>query len=128
MILVVYMAAKEYYNDAMTMGDITSFMLYLIYLINSIITFITLLETMINVFGSSQTISELMDHKPNIKSTGGHYPNEKEPYGEISFKNVTFTYPSKDDVQVLKNISFDIPRNKVIAIVGKSGCGKSTIL
>lgn len=98
MILVVYIAAKQYYAGEMTMGDITSFMLYLIYLINSIITFITLLETMINVYGSSQTLSELMDAQPKIKSTGGHYPNEKDPHGEISFKNVTFAYPSKDDV------------------------------
>lgn len=128
MILVVYVAAIEYYDGVMDMGDITSFMLYLIYLINSIITFITLLETMINVYGSSQTLSELMDTKPHIKSTGGLYPSEKETYGEIKFRDVEFTYPSKDDVKVLKKISFDIPRNKVIAIVGKSGCGKSTIL
>ena len=62
------------------------------------------------------------------------YPKEKfgdealpEPIkGDISFKNVCFSYDGEK--QVLKDISFDIEANKTTAIVGKSGCGKSTIL
>lgn len=47
--------------------------------------------------------------------------------GPISFKNVTFTYPTRKDVPVLKNISFTIPQGRCTAIVGSSGSGKSTI-
>mgnify|MGYP004507497943 CR=1 FL=1 len=62
------------------------------------------------------------------------YPKEQfgdetlpEPIkGDISFKNVCFSYDGEK--QVLKDISFDIEANKTTAIVGKSGCGKSTIL
>lgn len=47
--------------------------------------------------------------------------------GDISFRNVNFTYPTRKDVQVLHNVSFDIPRGSCTAIIGSSGSGKSTI-
>ncbi|KAF1838803.1 multidrug resistance protein 2 [Decorospora gaudefroyi] len=46
---------------------------------------------------------------------------------DISLQNVTFTYPTRPDVQVLHNVSFTIPRGSCTAIVGSSGSGKSTI-
>ncbi len=46
---------------------------------------------------------------------------------KISFENVSFAYSSNSENQVLKNISFDIPKGKTIALVGSSGAGKSTI-
>ena len=49
-------------------------------------------------------------------------------YGEIEFRNVSFTYPSRPDVPILKNLSFKVLRGQTLAIVGASGCGKSTIV
>lgn len=50
--------------------------------------------------------------------------------GHIEFKNVKFHYPSKDDVKVLKGVSFsvDTKKNRVVALCGTSGCGKSSII
>ena len=47
--------------------------------------------------------------------------------GEVSFENISFSYPSRRDFQVLKNISFKADKGETIAIVGPSGAGKSTI-
>jgi ATP-binding cassette subfamily B (MDR/TAP) protein 1 len=47
--------------------------------------------------------------------------------GDIGLHNVNFTYPTRQDVQVLHNVSFSIPRGSCTAIVGSSGSGKSTI-
>ena len=47
--------------------------------------------------------------------------------GKITFVNLSFSYPSRPDEEVLKNINLTIPRNKMVAIVGSSGAGKSTI-
>lgn len=47
--------------------------------------------------------------------------------GDISFKSVNFTYPTRKNVQVLHNVSFNIPRGNCTAIVGSTGSGKSTI-
>lgn len=48
--------------------------------------------------------------------------------GEISFRNVSFSYPSRPDVPVLKDFSLDIAPNSSVALVGASGAGKSTII
>lgn len=47
--------------------------------------------------------------------------------GHVTFKNVTFSYPQRKDLTVLKNINFDVKQNQTIALVGSSGAGKSTI-
>jgi ATP-binding cassette subfamily B (MDR/TAP) protein 1 len=48
--------------------------------------------------------------------------------GEIELKDVCFRYPTKTDVEVAKNVSLKIEENKVVALVGESGCGKSSII
>ncbi|MBU9847183.1 lipid A ABC transporter ATP-binding protein/permease MsbA [Rahnella ecdela] len=50
----------------------------------------------------------------------------KRVKGDVEFKNVTFTYPGRD-IPALRNISFDLPEGKTVALVGRSGSGKSTI-
>ena len=46
----------------------------------------------------------------------------------IEFNNVSFTYPSREQVQVLNNICFKIKSGSTVALVGSSGCGKSTCI
>jgi len=48
--------------------------------------------------------------------------------GDIDFKNVTFSYPSRPDTSVLENLSLTIPSGKKVALVGETGCGKSTAI
>ena len=50
----------------------------------------------------------------------------KRVKGDVEFKNVTFTYPGRD-IPALRNISFELPEGKTVALVGRSGSGKSTI-
>ena len=64
--------------------------------------------------------------KENAEIPKLDYKEEKEGL-EIEFKNVDFSYPSKSDVQIFKNLSSKIPSGKVVAFVGYSGSGKTTI-
>ncbi len=72
---------------------------------------------------ASQTLFSLMDLEPEVNQ-GRHEVNRVE--GNITLQNVTFTYQGKDQ-PALNNISFDIPTGKTVALVGRSGSGKSTI-
>ncbi|KAI6201627.1 P-glycoprotein-9 [Aphelenchoides besseyi] len=76
--------------------------------------------------GTAASIYEVIDRKPEIDSysTEGLKP---ELSGRIRFQNVKFEYPSRPDVTVLNDISFEIEPNQTVAFVGSSGCGKSTI-
>lgn len=48
--------------------------------------------------------------------------------GDIEIRNVYFSYPSREDKLILQGFSLTIPAGKVVALVGSSGCGKSTII
>ena len=64
-----------------------------------------------------------LDASRDLKSR----PAVKRFDGEVSFENISFFYPSRQDFQVLKNISFSAKKGETIAIVGPSGAGKSTL-
>lgn len=48
--------------------------------------------------------------------------------GDIEIREVDFTYPSREDKPILQGFSLAIPAGKVVALVGSSGCGKSTVI
>ena len=79
------------------------------------------------MMGACVKICEIIDYIPKINTEGGQ---ELEKYcrGEITLNEVKFHYPTKKEVQVLKGVSLKIEQNKVVALVGHSGCGKSSII
>src|SRR5690606_7706886 len=73
---------------------------------------------------SQKRINEFLKQEPTIKN------NNPEPSvidGDIEFNNVSFTYPDTN-IQALNNVSFKINKGETMAIIGKTGSGKSTIL
>ena len=80
---------------------------------------------------SFDSIFRILDTKSEIDVTKEGNANKisaKNIKGKIEFKNVTFAYPTKPDLNVLKGISFTIQPGQAAALVGYSGCGKSTII
>ena len=53
---------------------------------------------------------------------------DDNPVGSVELENVGFHYPTKQEVKVLDDVSVLIPENKIVAFVGMSGCGKSTVM
>lgn len=76
--------------------------------------------------GASERILEIIDEKSEVDVS--RKLDFKKAEGNISFENVGFSYPSRSDMVVLKDISLDIKAGEKIAIVGHSGAGKSTIV
>ncbi|KRW98087.1 P-loop containing nucleoside triphosphate hydrolase [Pseudocohnilembus persalinus] len=73
-------------------------------------------------------VLKVIDNQPKISPSLHKGETIKNLKGEISFNDVEFTYPTKQDVQVLKKINFKIQPGKKTALVGESGCGKSTCM
>ncbi|CAL2049482.1 unnamed protein product [Caenorhabditis brenneri] len=71
-------------------------------------------------------IFRVIDNVPEINCTkkGGRRPEKIN--GKLNFDNVQFTYPTRPDVKILKGVSFEVNPGETVALVGHSGCGKST--
>ncbi len=85
------------------------------------------------MFGSSYEIAVLIV-TPNMVNFEGEKQPEPDTSTDINLedgvelKDVEFAYPSIPDVQVLKGINLEVRKNQVVALVGHSGCGKSSIV
>lgn len=66
--------------------------------------------------------------KIDAQSESGKAPAREEVQGQITFKNVEFSYPTRPDLQVLQGLNLEIRPNEVTALVGASGCGKSSCI
>eukprot|EP01006_Ploeotia_vitrea_P027567 TRINITY_DN60353_c0_g1_i1.p1 TRINITY_DN60353_c0_g1~~TRINITY_DN60353_c0_g1_i1.p1 ORF type:complete len:908 (+),score=101.36 TRINITY_DN60353_c0_g1_i1:306-2726(+) len=76
---------------------------------------------------SAGKVFEIIDRVPPIDVQGGG-KSSKDIEGEISFSNVWFSYPSRPTSKILKGLSLHIPRHKHLALIGNTGCGKSTTM
>ena len=87
------------------------------------------IQAIAKVSGSAYEMAILMVTPNKVKFEGNERPGGADgPTGDINLNTVKFTYPSKDNVPVLKGISIDVKSNQVVALVGHSGCGKSSII
>lgn len=77
---------------------------------------------------AAHDLFKTIDRKSKIDSLSPDGLKPDECHGDIELHNVSFAYPSRPDVQVLKNFNLQVPANKTTAIVGPSGSGKSTIV
>ncbi|VDD91923.1 unnamed protein product [Enterobius vermicularis] len=76
--------------------------------------------------GASRKVFEYIDREPEL-STDGNYIDERIS-GRIEFRNVNFSYPTRPNITVLKNLSFTVEPGQTVALVGPSGSGKSSCI
>ncbi|XP_055771108.1 ATP-dependent translocase ABCB1-like [Salvelinus fontinalis] len=86
------------------------------------------LEAIAKARGAAYEVYNTIDQPRPIDSSSkeGHKPDYVK--GDIEFKNIHFSYPSRKDVKILQGVNLTVPRGKTIALVGASGCGKSTTI
>ena len=125
---VMYYAAVLKIDGKITVGDITAFLLFMIQLIANFVIVSLVIGNVSKMVGASEKIITLMQYMPKIHTNGGKTISEQEVVGEVELRNIEFSYPTKPDVKVCKGISLKIAKNKVVALVGESGCGKSSLI
>ena len=109
----------------MSAGTLTSFVLYVIQAAAGFVAISALFAEFMKAMGASERVFELLDRVPTVKFEGGALPQKF--VGNVSFKHVDFTYPSRLDHPVLKDLNLELMPGKTLALVGPSGGGKSTI-
>ncbi len=111
-------------SGEMDFGELTSFMLYTFTVAFSLGALSGLYEDFAKAIGASDRVFELLERDSEQVDGTERIAN---PVGSLTFRDVEFAYPTRPDASVLKGVSFDIEPNQVVALVGPSGGGKSTV-
>ncbi|MCC9065203.1 MULTISPECIES: ABC transporter ATP-binding protein [Flavobacterium] len=126
-VAVVWYGVRLSIAGEMSVGQLISFVLYSTFVGASFGGIAELYAQIQKAIGATERVFELLEETPEkINATQNGEPLEKIK-GNVSFKNVAFSYPSRKEVQVLKDVNFTAEFGQKIAIVGPSGAGKSTI-
>lgn len=125
-VAVVWYGVTLAIGGEISVGELFTFILYSSYVGASSGGIAELYSQMQKAIGATERVFELLDEVPEkINSTVS--TNIEKINGVVAFKNVAFSYPSRKEIQVLKDVSFTANFGQKIAIVGPSGTGKSTI-
>jgi len=125
-VAVVWFGVRLSISGEMSVGQLISFVLYSTFVGASFGGIAELYAQIQKAVGATERVFELLEEIPEkIKDTLSD--SEAKIKGDVSFKNVAFYYPSRKEIQVLKEVSFNANFGQKIAIVGPSGAGKSTI-
>lgn len=110
----------------MTPGRIMAALTYLAQILHGIMFMANIFQTFTRAKASADRIKEVMAC-PEVLLDGGFF-GETETKGKIEFKDVCFAYPNASGENVLENISFTVEPGETLAIIGSTGCGKSTLV
>ncbi|MCZ2101435.1 MAG: ATP-binding cassette domain-containing protein [Chitinophagales bacterium] len=125
---ILWQGALMLERHEMEAGDLFSFIMYTGILGGAIASLGTLSTQILTAIGATERILEILDNPSEL-------PIQKENFskdslileGNITYENVSFSYPTRKDLQILDAINLKIQAGQKVALVGQSGAGKSTI-
>ncbi|HAS8442413.1 TPA: lipid A ABC transporter ATP-binding protein/permease MsbA [Vibrio vulnificus] len=122
-VVVLYLASVDTIKDQLTPGTFTVVFSAMFGLMRPLKALTNVTSQFQRGMAAAQTLFALVDLEPE-KNTGTY--SVERAKGEVNVKDISFTYEGAEK-PALSHVSFDIPRGKTVALVGRSGSGKSTI-
>ncbi|XP_021853686.2 ABC transporter B family member 26, chloroplastic [Spinacia oleracea] len=126
-VIAVLIGGMSILSGHLTAEQLTKFLLYSEWLIYSTWWIGDNVSSLMQSVGASEKVFQMMDLSPSEQFNSEGFKLQKLT-GDIDFVNVSFSYPSRPEVPVVQDINISMHPNEVIAIVGLSGSGKSTIV
>ncbi|WP_426063820.1 ABC transporter ATP-binding protein [Flavobacterium sp. DSP2-3-1] len=126
-VAVVWYGVRLSISGEMSVGQLISFVLYSTFVGASFGGIAELYAQIQKAIGATERVFELLDETPEKINSVRDVAKTQKIKGNVTFKNVAFSYHSRKEIKVLKDVSFTANFGQKIAIVGPSGTGKSTI-
>lgn len=126
-VAVVWYGVRLSISGEMSVGQLISFVLYSTFVGASFGGIAELYAQIQKAIGATERVFELLDESPEKINSVQNATETPKIKGNVTFKNVAFSYHSRKEIKVLKDVSFTANFGQKIAIVGPSGTGKSTI-
>jgi ATP-binding cassette subfamily B multidrug efflux pump len=128
MVLVIWSGGLQVIQGDMTVGQLVAFTNYLLSTMNPLIMMTLLSNVWANGFASAQRINEILDTVPEIKQEPGSQPLPENARPRVVFNQVNFHYNGSTQTPVLENINLIAEPGQMIAILGATGAGKSSLV
>lgn len=126
-VAVIWFAVGMIHNGELQANQLSEFLLYAVFIGASVGGLASVYSRIQKTIGATEDLFEILDQptEPILLDTPAELKNF---LGNIKFNAVEFAYPSRKDIEVLRNISFEVEQGSQVALVGPSGAGKSTII
>ena len=124
--LVLWVGGQMICKNALTVGELTGFMSYVLQVMNSLMMISNVFLLLTRALTSVERVSEVLDEEPLIASPA--HALVKVTDGSVSFRDVDFKYRTEAEENVLEGISFDIASGSTVGILGSTGAGKSSLV
>jgi len=123
-VAVIWYGVLMINSNELSIGELFTFILYSVFIGASVGGMADIYAKLQKAIGATEHLMDILDEeKEDINST---YDAEAVR-GQIQFKDLSFAYPNRADVQVLKNLNFTVKQGQNIALVGPHGAGKTTL-
>ncbi|RME57494.1 MAG: ABC transporter ATP-binding protein, partial [Candidatus Dadabacteria bacterium] len=127
-VFILYQGVLAMEINQITKGDLTAFCVYGAIVAISFAFLTSAYSSIVEASGASERVFALIEKKEKKLATKEDGDILRHWKGDVYFKEVTFSYPLRPSVNVLKNLTLDIEPLQRTALVGPSGAGKSTIV
>jgi ATP-binding cassette, subfamily B, bacterial len=125
--LLLWVGAHDVFAGRLSTGSLTAFIFYAVIVANATFVLAEVYGELQRAAGASERLLELLDTRSHIRAPDHPRPMPVPPLGRIAFEDVTFHYPSRPSAPALERFSLAVEPGEVVALVGPSGAGKTTV-
>ncbi len=125
-IAVIFIGGKQVEAQSLEVGRVMAAITYITQILMSMMMIGMVFQMVTRASASAKRIAEVLDTEPAIKDGG--FDGETQEQGTVEFRSVSFRYPNVHANNVLSDISFKVSRGETVAILGATGCGKTSLV
>ena len=123
---VIYIGGLQVKAQELEVGRIMAAITYITQILMSVMMIGMMFQQVTRASASAKRIREVLDADPVI--AGGDFDGVTNEKGTVEFKNISFRYPGVQAGNVLEDISFRVNKGETVAILGATGCGKTSLV